>query len=421
MYRKISLLLLLALIFSINLPHLSWAALDSENLSVDEVVAHVIEHNPQYKAQQNKIQAVKQLSFSIGAWDNPMIGVDFDDTPTNQFLTQSKKEIWFIAQEFPFPGKLTLKSIAVEKEALIEEQNLTSLKLDLTKETKKAYYEFFYLVHAIAVNQENQGLLRKFQQIANKKYSLGKASQQDVLKAMVEISRLTNDLIALEQLKQAWVARINTLMNRHPDAPLGTPKTPPREKFHYTLEQLEELALGNKPELKAAHLEIEKQRKEKLLAQFSYAPDLFTRFKMIDNRGEANGWGAEIGITIPFWFWHKQIPEVKEATANFYESQAKLQKTRNETLFEIKDAFVKTSAAARLEDLYRTVVLTQAQQSLKAAEIGYQTDRIDFLNLLESQRMLQSFNLEYYRAMADFRIAFAELEKAVGKSLTPTP
>ena len=57
---------------------------------------------------------------------------------------------------------------------------------------------------------------------------------------------------------------------------------------------------------------------------------------------------------------------------------------------------------------------------LKASEKGYQADRIDFLNLLDSYRDLESFKLDYHRAVADYHIAIGELEVAVGRSLTGT-
>lgn len=43
--------------------------------------------------------------------------------------------------------------------------------------------------------------------------------------------------------------------------------------------------------------------------------------------------------------------------------------------------------------------------------------QVDFLNLIDSQRVLLDFNLAFCRAVADFGINIAELERVVGVEL----
>jgi outer membrane protein TolC len=62
-------------------------------------------------------------------------------------------------------------------------------------------------------------------------------------------------------------------------------------------------------------------------------------------------------------------------------------------------------------------VLPQAEQSLQATIAAYQTQQTDFLSLLDGYRMLQTFKLEYYEALAKYEMSLAELERAVGKKL----
>ena len=65
---------------------------------------------------------------------------------------------------------------------------------------------------------------------------------QDVLKAQVELSRIVNELITLEQLKETAIARINALLNRHPDAPLGAPEEIDITELTVSLKELYEKA-----------------------------------------------------------------------------------------------------------------------------------------------------------------------------------
>ena len=56
------------------------------------------------------------------------------------------------------------------------------------------------------------------------RYSVGEGIQQDVIKAHVEVSKMVDELIMLGQKKRALEAKINILLNRPPETPLGKPE-----------------------------------------------------------------------------------------------------------------------------------------------------------------------------------------------------
>jgi outer membrane protein TolC len=86
-------------------------------------------------------------------------------------------------------------------------------------------------------------------------------------------------------------------------------------------------------------------------------------------------------------------------------------------MFEVKDLLVKIQSSESTINLYKTGVIPQAEQSLKAARIGYEADRVDFLTLIDSQRILLNSRLLYYRALVDFEQNLANMERAIGRQL----
>jgi outer membrane protein TolC len=68
----------------------------------------------------------------------------------------------------------------------------------------------------------------------------------------------------------------------------------------------------------------------------------------------------------------------------------------------------------------RTTILPQSHQTLDVARVAYQTDRVDFLALVENQRTLLDAELGYFREISDRALAVADLERAMGTELTPT-
>jgi outer membrane protein TolC len=125
-----------------------------------------------------------------------------------------------------------------------------------------------------------------------------------------------------------------------------------------------------------------------------------------------------LSMNIPIFQKRKRDAGVREANARLKSSEKAYKNMENMTLFGVKDYHFKVQTAERTGKLYRDSIIPQAEQSLKAAEIGYQAGKVDFLNLIDSQRVLLDFNLAFYRAVADFGINIAELERVVGVELS---
>jgi len=108
---------------------------------------------------------------------------------------------------------------------------------------------------------------------------------------------------------------------------------------------------------------------------------------------------------------------VKEAKADREMAEAEYQTMKNMTLYDVKKLFVKVKTAQRLIELYQTSVIPQAEAALKVAEAGYQSEKSNFLDLLDAARSLLDFRLEHYQHITDYEISLADLERAVGSDL----
>ena len=87
-------------------------------------------------------------------------------------------------------------------------------------------------------------------------------------------------------------------------------------------------------------------------------------------------------------------------------------------LFELKNKLTGAQKNAKLVELFKTGIIPQASQSLESAMIGYQTDKVDFLTLINNQITLFNYELDYYRVISDYNIDLAGLEYVIGTQLT---
>jgi outer membrane protein TolC len=147
-----------------------------------------------------------------------------------------------------------------------------------------------------------------------------------------------------------------------------------------------------------------------------YLPDFRVRIEHLRANGQSMGKNIAFEANLPLWFW-RQGAGVSEAQAMVRMKEAELEAMRNMTMSDIREQYVKAESKKRLADLYQDTVLPLAEQSLKSSRVGYETGRVGFLELLDSQRMLRESQLEYYESEVEFGMAIAELERIVGTDL----
>lgn len=67
--------------------------------------------------------------------------------------------------------------------------------------------------------------------------------------------------------------------------------------------------------------------------------------------------------------------------------------------------------------LYGDVLVSKAEELVQASETAYKAGTIDFLSLIDAQRMLLKYELDYERAVTNNQQKLAELEMFVGTEL----
>ncbi len=85
----------------------------------------------------------------------------------------------------------------------------------------------------------------------------------------------------------------------------------------------------------------------------------------------------------------------------------------------MQEAYVRVKAAEPRAALLRITIVPLSEQTLEVSRAAYQTDRVDFLALIDNQRVLRSAQLSYYRALSDPERGPADLERAVGREIRP--
>ena len=98
-------------------------------------------------------------------------------------------------------------------------------------------------------------------------------------------------------------------------------------------------------------------------------------------------------------------------------SQASLEAAVRQTSYDVQDAWFKLQTARRTLELYRKTLIPQAETRFRASDASYRTGKVDFIDLLESERFLLSARVMVAMAEGNLGIQLARLERAVGTDL----
>jgi len=399
----------------------------AEIIKLDSLVEEATNNNPLIKASKAKWEASIMRPSQEGSLPNPIIGgriknVSFSDITLGE---DPRSDIQaFVAQEIPFPGKLSSKEKIAQKESESQRWLSDAISRKIIADLKETYFEWFFINKSIEITNRNKELLQKFTKIAEVKYEVGMGIQQDVLKAQVEVSGFIERLELLAKRKEIVETKIKRILNRPLDSPLGEPEEITKSELTTTLAEITDATSEHAPLLKSSS-EIVDSREESLkLAKKQYLPD-FILGATYFNRDWGNGdlddiWQVSLGLRVPLYYWRKEKFGVREASLDVSQARENYESTKNNLLFQVKDNYITATTAEKLVELYQTGIIPQSTLSLESAISGYQVGNIDFLTLLNNLITLFNFELEYYKQLTEYLKALARIEEIAAIELIGT-
>jgi outer membrane protein TolC len=406
----------------ILMPFPSSAQSEKPRLNVDQLIEEALQNNPEISAAKMKWEVFKEKIPQAYALEDPMFGFGIVSLPTNFSFKDEDMTMkeFSISQKFPFPGKRPLMREMASKEAEAVSTEIEEKNNRIIKEVKAAYYDLSHVYRTTEVAQRNKKILEDFAKIVETRYSVGEGIQQDVFKAHVEVSKMVDELIMLSQRKKALEAKLNTLLNRPPETPLGEPEEVVFRKFFFTTEELQKMALEVNPTLKGMRKMIEAKGKAHALAKREYYPDFNFKFAygQRDNGPDMKRRDMLTGMmemNIPIFFKSKQDRKVAETKAEILATGAQYRAMKNEILFMITDMASMVQRSERQLELYKTGIIPQASLQINSAMSAYRVNKADFMTLLDSQMTLYKYELEYHQALTEYEKNVANLGATVGK------
>jgi outer membrane protein TolC len=180
------------------------------------------------------------------------------------------------------------------------------------------------------------------------------------------------------------------------------------------------------PELGALEYEIARNKTKIRLAEKDYFPDITLGLDYINTAKSTGGMSpsddgkdpliAMLSINLPIWR-DKLAAGVREARHRYWAAALNKTDKVNSLNAELKLDLYRFRDANRKIDLFRDTLLPKARESLRVTEASFRAGKTGFLDLIDAQRILLQFELDYERALANRGQQLAKLEMLVGQDI----
>jgi len=403
-------------------PVASWPDIGTP-LTAGALADEVLAVNPMAKAASAAARSEESSAAAVGLWPDPMFMAERMTGPGGEAAPGTiLMPGWDfrLKQEIPVWGKniYDRRSAAAGARAAGDEAEAT--RLMLVEEAKHAYLELYTATKMKELAVRQKQLWADYERVAAALYAAGAATQTEVLRAQVERTRMTNQILNFETAEVAARGRINALLGRPAGEALPPLGELPEVTIPYTLDELYAKAAARNPKVKAAEARLARAQAMRAAETWRYIPDLaagvgYTRMDPTEMAPEEAAWSFSAEVGIPIFMTVGQRRMRAATTAEVEAMTAEVADKRNQVRRDVQSLYATITAADQQLVLYRDGLLPQTEAAVRGAAAGYAAGNVDFIMLLENQMTWYMTQMEYVELQMKKHEAVATLEVAIGE------
>ena len=351
---------------------------------------------------------------------------------------------------------ISKKEIIIARKGL--ESSLAQTELAMMNtiySAEQAYWNLVYAIEDLRVKQESLKLARELLVKNQRSVEIGTLAPLDVLSAQSEVATREADIIRAEVAVKNAEDQLWILMNM-PDEekkqytsimPVDLPKY---EQKTMSLEEAESLALENRPDLRNLRVSADTQlfnlkvAKNQLLPALNlvasyYSPGLSGNRLIYQDNNPLTGvivdvipgprsqslkdafkfkyenWSVGLTLNIPLGNAISRA-SVAQARLNLQQAELNLKQQEQQARLEVKTALRTMEANLHGVEAYRAARILQ-EQKLAAEEEKLKVGQSTNYTVLQYQRDLAAARSSELKAIIDYNVSVANLEKVLGLSL----
>jgi outer membrane protein TolC len=354
----------------------------------DRLVKEALERSPELRAARDTAAAAAERVRPAGALPDPMVSLSYENDGVSPSLGEMEmtRLSLMVEQQLPFPGKLRLAEKIASKDAERAATGPDRAALALTAAVRRAYAALLEARENLVIVDEQIATFTGIEEVTRARYSAGLATQQDVLRAQAERTRLAQQRESDRAAEETSLSEIRQLLFRSAGTPLSTEArlVPGRLLALPSSDEARKRALETTPELREAALAKERGELGTDLARRNLKPDFVASAAYMNRGGLPLMWSASVGVTVPLWAGKKQRPLIVEAERLASSAAATEESLRRRVEALTEERLIRLNQITREARLDAEGVLVQDRLSVDAALASYRTGTVPFVTVLEA-------------------------------------
>ena len=306
--------------------------------------------------------------------------------------------------------------------SLLADQTVRQVVQESVYAAQVGYYSVLLARHLNAISDDAVKASQAHLDDVRKKKEAGVASDFDVLRAEVELSNFTADLIRTKNAIHVAKSTLIKVMGVSQDSSFSLSDELVYLPFSITMEEAVANAYRYRPDLFARELTIKQQKEVLTIAKSQYFPFISAFYQNTWSKPDPHNrtlikWGDawSVGLTAvwPLFDGFGREGEIIFQEARMKQSQIDLVDTEETALFEITRELLSIQDANEFVESQK-LNLTRAQESLRLAEVGYHEGINTQVETIDAQSALTEARANYYRAIYNHIKSKLDLHRAMG-------
>src|SRR5712691_3536969 len=345
---------------------------------LSELLAEAEKNNPQIEAARQGWRAAKQVPTQVSTLPDPQFNLQHvsvgSPRPFAGYTNSDFAYLGFgVSQDIPYPGKLRLKGEIAKREADVSRQQVESVRRAVLAELKGVYFQLAYLSKTLAILEQDGKLLKQVEQAAEAIYRSFLRTQQDVLQAQLQKTKLVRE-IAMHHLQVGKLeAQLKQLLNRSQESPDIEPARLTEAPHVQSYADLLAAAKVQNPEIASAQKMIEKQSLQVDLARKDFYPDFNVQhmWQRTDPAQFRAYYMLSVGIKVPIYRSRKQRPELAQAESEQLRARSEFQAQSQQLAGDLRSQYVIVQQTSELLKIHREGLSPQARSEFQAGIAAY--------------------------------------------------
>ena len=284
----------------------------------------------------------------------------------------------------------------------------------------QSYYGVLLASKQLEVAEQAEKTANSIMDRSQVRFDAGLVVESDLLSAKVRLASREQELIRARNNVELARAQLNTSMGASANAQYQIADSFAEKTLAAApLPELEEKALTTRSDLKRIEAQQSAQELSAAIAKSSFGPRLnaFAGWEL-DNPtflagGGGNNWLGGIELQIDLFQGGARRAALSRERANAEKIAALKQAASDAVRLEVRQAYYDQDATRQQVEVARTAI-TQAQESFRINQDRYDGGLITITDLLGSEEASRRSQADYWQAVFQFRISYANLELASG-------